>query len=168
MSHILISPPKNGALVIPKVGDDIGLYQKIKLVVDADDRGRGTGIRMMGLPGGGIEEGETPEETALRECEEEAGFFPQKLEYFGCFTKMRGPGVQNLNHIFCVHAPSTELETNDPNEVFQIVTFSLGEILNLGLLGEVHEGTLRILLNYLSNKRSGSLSEKAYFLEYVF
>lgn len=168
MSHILISPPKNGALVIPKVGVDTGLYQQIALGEDADDRGTNTRIRKKGLFGGGIEEGEEPEDAAFRECEEEGGFSPRSLEYFGCFTKIRESGIENLNHIYCTNAPSGHLHTNDPKEVSKIWICSIGEILNLGLIGEIHEGTLRILLHYLNNKRSGSLSEKAYFGDYVF
>ncbi len=166
----LVEPPKDGALNILKVGYDASiLYQNIKLVVDANDRGTGTGIRRMGLPGGGIEPGETPEQTARREAGEEGGVcLIDSLEYFGCFKKQRGHGVSNKNHIFTGFIEDKPYETNDPEEVSNILTFTIGEILNLGLVGHVHEGTLRILLHYLAGNRSGSLSEKICWREYSF
>ncbi len=173
MTHttkIVIAPPKDGALNILKVGYNSSLlYQKIKLTVDANDRGTGTGVRLMGLPGGGIEPGETPEETARREAQEEGGVdVISSFEKFGCFTKKRFHNMSNMNHIFTGFIEDKKYETNDLEEVSGIVTFSIGEILNLGLIGHVQEGTLRILLHYLNGNRSGSLSEKVSWKEYSF
>ncbi len=169
MKNIISAPPKDGALNILKVGfENSALYQKIKLVVDADDRGTGTGISMMGLPGGGIEPGESPEETARREAGEEVGVFRiNSFEKFGCFTKQRSHG-SNMNYVYTGYVDDNEYCTNDPLEVSRIVKFSIGEILNLGLFGNIHEGTLRILLHYLKGNRSGSLSEKVTWNEYTF
>jgi len=38
------------------------------------------------IPAGGMKDGETPEQTALRELEEETGYTAEKLEWIGRFT----------------------------------------------------------------------------------
>lgn len=42
------------------------------------------------FPAGRVDEGETPEEAAGRECEEEIGFVPQRLERLGAFHPTPG------------------------------------------------------------------------------
>lgn len=40
------------------------------------------------FPGGHIDKGESPKEAAVRECEEEAGITPKKVEFLGNYGKM--------------------------------------------------------------------------------
>jgi len=40
------------------------------------------------FPGGRIEKGETREEAAIRECQEEAGLTPKNIKFLGNFGKM--------------------------------------------------------------------------------
>lgn len=52
------------------------------------------------LPGGGLEEGETHEETAIRECKEELGVDVSVLEYFDAVaTKYLEQDQENLFYI---------------------------------------------------------------------
>jgi 8-oxo-dGTP pyrophosphatase MutT (NUDIX family) len=169
----MTSTPKTGALGILKVGVNTPLLQKIILTQDADDRGKNTGIRLLGLPGGGVEFGEQPMDSALRELEEEVGISPENISYFrlfGVYQKIRTNNQINDNHIFVGHCSPLlvdTLATNDPKEVSAVKVLTVQEILAFGL-NYVHEGTLRIILNYLKNKRDGCLSNVTRFAQYQF
>jgi len=54
---------------------------------------------MYDLPAGGMMKGETPEQAALRELEEETGYTAEKLEWIGRFTwapSNMGPGTVEI------------------------------------------------------------------------
>lgn len=163
---------KDGVQAIVLVGSarDI-LNQKIVLVQDFNDRGRGDGLRLLGLPGGGIEPGERPEKSLQRELSEEVALYVKRnsLKKFGCYTKLRPCGAINNNHLFVARLKSfKERKTNDPNEVSRILVISLKEIIDKAHLGLVHEGSIRLILNFLSGKRSGSLNEQSHYGVYHF
>lgn len=68
------------------------------------------GIRKLwGLPGGGINKGETPEQAAERETEEETGYDVELIKKLGEIKdKKRG----NVRHIFLGEIKSGELRIN--------------------------------------------------------
>lgn len=98
------------------------------------------------LPGGLLDAGETPAETAAREVEEETGFRPRSLEPLVTFEPMVGM-VRNPHYVFLAHG--AEL-VGDPTEVnegrFEWVPLAkipamigAGEIVNSGsLVGLLH------------------------------
>ena len=49
------------------------------------ERARDPGKGKLGLPGGFVDPGERAEQAALRECREEIGWAPPKLDYIGSF-----------------------------------------------------------------------------------
>ena len=73
--------------------------------------------RIWELPAGGIEEGESPEAAASRECEEEIGRVPSTLERLAAFFPT--PGYCDEEMIFFrasgLKAPSTD-STHKPDE----------------------------------------------------
>ena len=60
------------------------------------------------------------------------------------------------------------LKTNDPNEVSKVLILKLGEIIDLAAIGYVHEGSIRLIFNYLNKKTFGSLNEPTTFNGYTF
>lgn len=147
------------------------LTQKIILVQDRNDRGRGDGIRLLGLPGGGIEEGEKPVESLKRELFEEVALNGEirSLKKFGRYKKRRPNGYVNDNILFWVKVDHWgEKVTNDPKEVSKIHILIIDEIIKMAQIGLVHEGSIRLILNFINGIRSGSLNEPVIFGSFVF
>ncbi len=161
----ILSPIKDGVqgIILVKKAKSL-LTQNYLLIQDHDDRGLGTGIRKLGLPGGGIEYQETPDIALVREIEEESSLnlaqSSLKYEKFGCYTKMRSNGFPNDNHLFVIKLDYfPELKTNDPFEVSKVVVLQLWEIINYFHEGRVHEGSMRLICHFLNGTKSGSLNE---------
>lgn len=148
------------------------LGQKILLVQDFNDRGRGDNIRMYGVPGGGMEPLEkNPRRVMQRELFEEAALkIPLLfLKKVGCFQKIRPNGLMNDNHLFVVrlsHAPPCV--TNDPTEVSKVHILELREVIQLALGGLVHEGSIRLIFHFLNGSNSGLLNESVKWQNFIF
>ena len=156
---------KNGVQAIILVNEGTNMFrQEYLLVQDHDDRKRGDGIKRLGLPGGGIDEGETPYQSIMRELNEEVALDLKKnyLEQFGCYQKRRPNGCINDNYLFTSRLNyKPRLITNDPNEVSEVFILSLIEIISLSAKSVIHEGSIRLIVHYLNGVRSGSLNEPA-------
>lgn len=164
---------KDGVQGIILVNKNDNIFeQKIILVRDFNDRGRGDGRLLLGLPGGGIERGEEISYSSLREIFEEASVSQKEMIYFekfGCYEKLRPNGVTNNNHLFVALLNSfNDRKTNDPKEVSEIVILSLGEVFEKARDGWVHEGTIRLIIHFLNGKKSGSLNEPVGYEHYIF
>ncbi len=92
---------------------------------------RRTDNGLWGLPGGGMEPGETLEETARREVREECGLEVGALELFGVFSGERlhykypnGDEVYDVNVVYVARESRGELR-NDPAEGHEIHYFPL-------------------------------------------
>jgi 8-oxo-dGTP pyrophosphatase MutT (NUDIX family) len=72
--------------------------------------------------GGGIEDGESPEEAARRECREETGFTPQQLLFIG--------STPDNQHYFLAPLNNDEaFQVRRQDEGLDVKWFSFGEIL---------------------------------------
>ncbi len=156
---------KDGVQAIILINNNSNIFgQKYLLVKDRDARGKKDGNRRIGLPGGGIEEGENPDQALIREIDDEVALDLTKIpfEQFGCYQKLRPNGFTNDNYLFTLRLNYIpRLITNDPKEVSKVIILSLNEIISLSAKGLIHEGSIRLIIHYLNGERSGSLNEPA-------
>ena len=86
------------------------------------------GIRgLWGLPGGGIDKGETPELAAKREVQEETGFNVELLKSLG---KLNDKKRRNIRHIFLAKIIDGQLRI-DKSEHMDAKWMTLEEIMSL-------------------------------------
>lgn len=169
LSNSIVKDGVQGLILVKNASDF--RTQKSIFVQDFNDRGRGDRIRLIGVPGGAIEKGESPEKAIRRELGEEISLNIREYSFkkFGCYTKLRPGGVTNNNHLFVIHLSCFEKrKTNDPNEVSNILDLSFGEIFYKARLGLVHEGSIRLILKFLKGERFGSLNEPVTFNGFTF
>lgn len=105
------------------------------------------------LPGGIVDEGEEPAETALREVVEETGWRPKGVEHVVTYQPMVGM-VDSPHEIFIAHGAEKVGEPTDVEEAARIEWVPLSDIQGLMDRGELlGSGTLVALLHILANRR---------------
>ncbi|MCL2140407.1 MAG: NUDIX hydrolase [Dehalococcoidia bacterium] len=109
-----------------------------------------TGKELLEIPAGGVESGETPEETARRELQEETGFFPGELERLAGFYS--APGFSNeFLHLFLATDLSPSLLIAEDTSEIQVVSISPLKAMEMIKSGEIIDAKSIIgLLYYLS------------------
>jgi 8-oxo-dGTP pyrophosphatase MutT (NUDIX family) len=101
------------------------------------------------LPGGIVDEGEVPAETALREVVEETGWRPKSLEHVAPYQPMVGM-VDSPHEIFMGHGAEQVGSPTDLEEADHIEWAPLADIPQLMARGELMgSGTLVALLHIL-------------------
>ncbi len=128
-----------GAVAIVPVQDDgrIVMVRQFRLAA---------GRRLLEVPAGGLEPGEDPAECAIRELQEEAGFYPGKLTRLGGIYTAPGYTSEYI-HLFMATDLRPSVLQSDPDEFLEVVTLSLDEVLGLIERGEVEDGkTIAALL----------------------
>lgn len=108
-------------LIVVK-GDEVLLVRQFRLLVD--------GLSWE-IPGGGIDEGETPEEAASRECLEETGVFCRDLKPLIEF-QLGVDTINNPTYIYITHDfVERELSPSSPLEVVEKHWVRLSECMNM-------------------------------------
>ncbi|MBX5328513.1 MAG: NUDIX hydrolase [Candidatus Bathyarchaeota archaeon] len=102
------------------------------------------------VPGGAIENGETPLEAALRELEEETGFTAEKLEWIGRFS--RGPSSQAVVEVFFAKIKRKN-EHFDTTEIVEIEMVDFDSLFKRILKGECFDAAVVISVLLVSAKR---------------
>ena len=95
------------------------------------------------IPAGGARDGETPEQAALRELEEETGYTAKKLEWIGRFTWAPGNMGPGTVEIFFTKSLKPKGDF-DSNEIADIELMDFNEVLQKVLRGEFIDSALVI------------------------
>ena len=110
------------------------------------------GKELLEIPAGGIDPGETPEETARREMQEETGYAPGKLERLGGFYSAPGYANEYLHLFLATDLMPTRLVAEDTEEI-KLVRIPHGEVVELIRRGDIQDAkSLAGLLYYLKFK----------------
>lgn len=98
---------------------------------------------MYDLPAGGMKKGETPEQAALRELEEETGYTAERLEWIGRFTWAPGNIGPAIVEIFFTKNLKPKRSFN-PDEIVNIEFVDFDLVLEKVLKGEYIDSALVI------------------------
>ncbi|MFI9220502.1 MULTISPECIES: GntR family transcriptional regulator [Streptomyces] len=110
------------------------------------------------LPGGIVDAGEEPADTALREVVEETGWRPKTLEHVVSYQPMVGM-VDSPHEIFVGHGAERVGEPTDLEEAGHIEWVPLADVPGLMARGELMgSGTLVALLHILANRRAQGIT----------
>lgn len=110
------------------------------------------GKELLEIPAGGIDPGETPEQTAQREMQEETGYAPGKLERLGGFYSAPGYASEYLYLFRATELMPARLMAEDTEEI-KLVRISLNEVVELIRSGGIQDAkSVAGLLYYLKFK----------------
>ena len=140
----------------------VRMARPVAAVVAVDDRDRvllmwrhrlTTGTWAYEIPAGRIEEGESAEEAAVRETEEETGWRPGPLEPLVVSQPSNG-SVDSRHHLFRAYGAEYVGPPTDVTEAERIEWVPLGSVRDLIARGKVVNGTTLVgLLHVLSDPR---------------
>jgi ADP-ribose pyrophosphatase len=117
--------------IVPLVkGEDVLLVRQYRLPA---------GQTLLEVPAGGVDEGETAEEAARRELEEECGQRAGHIERLGGFYVSPGYCSEYI-HLFLATGLEPVEARPDPDEDLTVVRMSLAEALGLMRNGEIRDG----------------------------
>jgi 8-oxo-dGTP pyrophosphatase MutT (NUDIX family) len=91
------------------------------------------------IPGGAVDDGESPQEAAAREALEESGWRPGELRHLVTYAPMAGTCRQRF-HVFTASTATWVGDPADPSESERVEWVPLDEVRRLVAAGEVHDG----------------------------
>ena len=104
------------------------------------------------IPAGGMKDGETPEQAAMRELEEETGYTAEKLEWIGRFTWAPGAMGPATVEIFFTKSLKPKGDF-DPKEIMNIELVDFNKVLIGVLRGDYLDSALVIATLLVSVKK---------------
>jgi ADP-ribose pyrophosphatase len=93
---------------------------------------------LLEIPAGGIDVGETPEQTALREMQEETGLMPGKLEKLCGFYAAPGYASEFLHVFLATELKPARLVAEDTDEI-ELIRKPLDEAIEMIRTGEIQD-----------------------------
>ena len=135
----------NGAVAIVAVDDknNVLLVRQFRHAADKE---------LLEIPAGGIDPGETPEDTARREMQEETGYAPGRLESMGGFYSAPGYASEFLRLFLATELMPARLMAEDTEEI-KLVRMPLSEAVELIRNGGIQDAkSIAGLLYYLKFK----------------
>src|SRR5205823_5977770 len=135
--HVVWMPAAAMTAVLDDAGERVLLMWRHRFVAD---------VWNWELPGGLIDGGETPEQTAVREIEEETGYRPRSIEHLVTFQPMIGM-VDTPHHVFLARGAERVGEPTEQTEMQRMEWVPLADVPELIRRGEIaNSGTLVALL----------------------
>ncbi|GAA3220174.1 NUDIX hydrolase [Pseudonocardia petroleophila] len=104
--HVVTMKPAAMTVVLDDVGERVLMAWRHRFAPD---------VWNWELPGGLLDPGETPAETAAREVEEETGYRPRSVEHLVTFEPNVGM-VRNAHHVFLARGAEKVAEATELNE----------------------------------------------------
>lgn len=149
--HTVTLPPAAMTVVLDDAGEHVLLSWRHRFVPD---------VWNWELPGGLLDEGETPAETAAREVEEETGYRPRSVEHLVTFEPMVGM-VRSAHHMYLARGAVRVAEPSEVNEgAFEWVAVAdIPELIAKGRI--VNSGSLVGLLHVLAFCRPAGEASRA-------
>jgi ADP-ribose pyrophosphatase len=136
------------AAIVPLMNDEDGDERKVDVLLVEQYR-KAVGKRLLEIPAGLLEEGESPEECARRELIEETGFQALQLDKLIQFYPSPGFSTEII-HIF----KATSLDKMGEGESdLQVKFVSLSELLMKIRKGEIKDGKTVIGVLMVANER---------------
>jgi ADP-ribose pyrophosphatase len=107
---------------------------------------------LLEFPAGTMESHESPAETAIRELEEETGFYSDDVRFVREYFPTPGLSSQKMT-LFTAHNLSETVQKLDPGESITPVFLSLDEAIQLAEKGEITDAKTLLLLFHLQGSR---------------
>lgn len=138
--HTVTLPPAAMTVVLDDVGRSVLMSWRHRFVPD---------VWNWELPGGLLDEDETPADTAAREVEEETGYRPRSVEHLVTFEPMVGT-VRSAHHVFLARGAELIADPTEVNEG-KFEWLPLADVPDLIATGKiVNSGSLVGLLHVLA------------------
>ncbi len=136
----------SGSAVIVPVFDDetVGLVKQYR---------HAAGKFLLELPAGSLEVGETPEESAFREVEEEIGYRAEKMEKLTEFYVSPGFLDEKMHVFLAIGLQKTEQNLDD-DEILSVERISFPKAIKMISVGEIEDAKTMLGL-MLAGKRFG-------------
>jgi ADP-ribose pyrophosphatase len=119
---------------------------------------RGSDQVMLELPAGGLDEGESPDDAARRELQEEIGFYPEQLEFLGHFWVAASYTTEKIS-IYIARDLRPSTLPADLDERIKIVRMPFDEALEMALDNRITDAKTVMGLIWAGHKL-GRIGEK--------
>lgn len=142
---------KNGVSIVVLTPDDkILLSKEYRYVIDDFS---------WEIPGGGIDSGETPEEAAIRELEEETGLQVTQLEKLGMFYPLSSFNTESITVFYTTIQPKsvTTEKTESGEEIGEQRYISFAKALEMIDTGEITDALTAAAVQMIIRKKENKV-----------